>query len=298
MKKSFAFSAIIILLLFTSCTSSISKTIEVTPSQTVTATEDVYATRTMEASIKETANAATEIASNATATVVQATEESLQTLQAQETATSVSETQQAQRAATQEAKNLQATQTAAPLLTLVEELNDEGVLHSTTGRYFHLDNFTDSWAQINWYRREPTKFIVDNFVIKAHIDYESASRSANWYASGCGFTFREDREGDHYLIYPALDGYVYFLAVRYGELIYLGEAYYGQPETPAGSLDLMLVIEDDWIFAYINDVKTLIMQNIWFTEGTLGYSLTSGINTDFGTRCEFSNVELWMITSE
>ena len=297
MKKTLILSVILILVLLSSCSSAQPEPVEVTPSLTITATEDVSATRTMEASLQETANTATEI-SNTTATAVQATEESLQTLQAQETATSVSETQQAEKTATQEAVDLQATQTAAPMLTLVEELNDNGVLHSTTGRYFQLEDFKDSWAQINWYRREPTKFVVDNFVIRAHIEYESASRSANWYASGCGFTFREDRAGDHYLIYPALDGYVYFYAVRYGELLYLGEAYYGQPKTPAGSLDLMLVIEDDWIFAYINDVKTLIMQNIWFTEGTLGYSLTSGINTDFGTRCEFSNVELWMITSE
>ncbi len=235
-----------------------------------------------------------------TATVVAATEAA----QAHRTAMAVAKvTVAAERKATHtpaaEATRAQATAQAQPLQVRVEQIVTEGYLSRSAGAYARLDDFSDSWAQINWYQWLWTGYDPTDFVVRADFSWDSASDTANWFNSGCGFVFREaSRENlDHYVVYLGLDGVVYFLKARLGVLSDLASASAGRLAVPSGSAQFMLAVEGDRFTAYVNDQRVLTAHDGSMKAGLLNYTLLSGTNRDFGTRCEMTNVELWTLAA-
>ncbi|MCC7358866.1 MAG: hypothetical protein IT317_05285 [Anaerolineales bacterium] len=242
--------------------------------------------------------ATSEAKAEATAASVAGTEaaQAGRTATAQAQATAAAERKAARIAAAQ-ATRAQATAQAQPLAARVEAIVAEGYLNSSAGRYDRLDDFSDAWAQINWYQWLWTGYAPTDFVVRADFAWASASDTANWFNSGCGFVFREtSRENlDHYLVYLGLDGVVYFLKNRLGELTELASARAGRLDVPEGSAQFMLAVEADRFTAYVNDQRVLTAHDGSLKNGLLNYTLLSGTNRDYGTRCEMTNVELWTL---
>jgi serine/threonine protein kinase len=181
------------------------------------------------------------------------------------------------------------------IMPTLQYLQDQGVITNTSGTYHPLDDFNESWAQIGWYQYWDTGYGPENFVITAHTEWESASRIADWYASGCGFVFHETDVKNHYLIYLALDGNIYFKAYIAGEFRELGKAYAGKVEPVQGQADVMLAVEGSKITYFVNGKQVFQIENNELSSGSLEYTLVSGTNKDFGTRCKISNAELWVL---
>jgi hypothetical protein len=143
--------------------------------------------------------AATRLQNEARATAGQVTKEAEQLAATNQAATEVHLTMEAvAREATREAAIVEAlaeeTAQAQPLFDLVQELHSEGYLIRTGGTYYAIEDFDESWAQINWYSWWHTGYSPTNFVIRADASWDSASNKANWWNSGCGFVFREKDE--------------------------------------------------------------------------------------------------------
>ena len=194
-----------------------------------------------------------------------------------------------------------ATSTAQPLGAAVERLVSEGYLSQGQGRYESLLDFYREWAQINWYQWYDTGKAPTDFVVQAHVAWESASDTANWFNSGCGFVFREaPRDADnqalnHYLAYLGLDGVAYLVRQRNSEYLELGHAKYGRVDVPAGEATIMLAVEGESISFFVNDEHVITRQDGALASGGLSYTLLSGTNRDFGTRCEMTEVGLWWL---
>lgn len=188
-----------------------------------------------------------------------------------------------------------ATSQASSMLDHVTRLANDGYLSTTEGQYHMLPNFDESWAQINWYWFFPTGYMPTDFVIRAHVYWDVASRIPDWATTGCGFVFRENGIPDHYLTYLGLDGYVYFS--RYVKDIYalVGKDYYGKVDTPQGEADITLAVEGPWVTFLVNGEQVLRSQDYALTSGNLDYTLVSGTNKDYGTHCRMTDVELWVI---
>ena len=182
-----------------------------------------------------------------------------------------------------------------PIFTFVEELDQKDILQNIDGIFYELDDYEASWAQLNWYQWEPSDFAPVNFVLTASIQYESASTTANWADSGCGFVFRDTGDLNHYRALAALDGYVYLSGLQNGNWISLGRGYYGHAKLPAGSFEMAIVVEDDWITIYLDGEQMIRSQDSTHTEGFIGYTLASGTNKDFGTYCRLSDIDLWIL---
>lgn len=189
----------------------------------------------------------------------------------------------------------QSTAQAQPMLDLVTRLASEGYLTTTEGNFFNLIDFDESWAQLGWYWFFPTAFSPTDFVIRAHAEWDSASKTPDPWTTGCGFVFREDGIPNHYLTYLGLDGNVYFS--RYYKNIYalVGSNYYGDVGFPEGAADIVLAVEGNWITFLVNGEKVLRRQDDALSSGNLNYTLISGTNKDYGTHCRMTNVELWVI---
>lgn len=254
--------------------------------------------RTAEA--KDSSLAATRLQNEARATAGQVTKEAEQLAATNQAATEVHLTMEAvAREATWEAAIVEAlaeeTAQAQPLFDLVQELHSEGYLIRTGGTYYAIEDFDESWAQINWYSWWHTGYSPTNFVIRADASWDSASNKANWWNSGCGFVFREKDEYNFYAVQLALDGWVHLWRVVEDVEAPLGESYYGRVEVPSGEAEIMLVVEDTRITVFVNGDKVHSRQDSALPSGDLSLTLFSGINTGFGTRCRMTNIELWML---
>jgi len=194
-----------------------------------------------------------------------------------------------------EATHIQATAQAEPLAASVAELVEDGFLTRSDGRYAQADDFSESWAQINWYQWWWTGYAPSDFVVRAHFHWNSASDNANWFNSGCGFVFREEAEEpyDHYLAYLGLDGQVYIERARNGALTLLGTNYYGSVDIPEGEADFLLAVDGSRFTVYVNGARVLTAVDGGRSEGYLNYTLVSGTNRDYGTLCDITEVEIW-----
>jgi hypothetical protein len=250
------------------------------------------------AQAQETSEAAAQQENEARATVDRATEEAEQLAATNQAATQVHLTEEAvAQVATQEAAAVQtvtaATAQAQPMVDLVQQLYADGHLSRTDGTYFTLPDFDASWAQIGRYIWIPTGFSPTDFVIKADASWDSASDTANWWTSGCGFVFREDGVENHYLAYLGLNGRVYFFRNVNNVYATLGSSYYGKLDTHEGYAQIMLVVEGINITFFVDGEKVHTRQDQGLASGNLALTLLSGINTGFGTRCKMVNIELW-----
>ncbi|KAA3642270.1 MAG: hypothetical protein DWQ07_24865 [Chloroflexi bacterium] len=208
-------------------------------------------------------------------------------------------TQTEQQFIVNETATAEATARAEPMLELIQELYDDDYIQSTEGSYHQLDDFDESWAMLNYFDIWRTGFAPSDFIIRADVAWDSASDSANWFNSGCGFLYRLDRpENSFYLVFLTLDGYVNMQYWSPRAIRSLGFSYYGQLDLPSGNAEMVLVAQGSEMHVLINGklVHTRIDTNV--DKGELAYTLLSGTNAGFGTRCVFENVGLWELESD
>jgi hypothetical protein len=186
-----------------------------------------------------------------------------------------------------------ATAQARPMADLVQDLYAQGYIDRADGTFFSLADFAESWALINWYQYYPSDYSPVDFVIRADAAWESASDHANWDYSGCGFVFRETGDSNHYHAYLGLDGWVYMERYVTGEYASLGGSYYGDVDVPSGAAKIMLLADGTTFMFFVNGERVHVRTDTQHTEGFLSYAVSSGTNTDYGTRCEMTHVELW-----
>lgn len=187
----------------------------------------------------------------------------------------------------------QATAQAEEIANVAENLAEQGFLKNTDGTYSKIEDFNENWAQIGWYQWWNTGFEPDDFIIRAHTEWESASKTANWFDSGCGFVFRQEDEKNHYMIFLALDGNVYLKGYVDGVYKEFGKGYAGKIDHIKGGADVMLVVQGNRILYFVNDEKVLDRENGMLSSGKLALTLVSGTNKEYGTRCSITNIELW-----
>lgn len=192
--------------------------------------------------------------------------------------------------------DLAATQRYDEMYELVQELNESGYLTSTAGEYFELSDFEASMAMINYYEWYPTGRSATNFVFSAHFKWSTATKTPD--VSGCGVVFALQPNDDHYAVF--LDkSLLRFLRSSSGNNKRLGktsgtDAY--KFENP-DEADFKLVVDGNHAYVFVNDNKVVVYslaQNV-IMKGRLAFALRSGTNKGYGTRCEMTNVRLWVM---
>ncbi|GAP22194.1 hypothetical protein [Leptolinea tardivitalis] len=195
------------------------------------------------------------------------------------------------------------TQTAIPTLTptsesagmekLVKKLYEDKIITSTEGEYHHLDDFDEEWAQLYYYQWWYTDYSPSNFIIQADMEWESASKTANFGDSGCGFVYHTEDAGDHHATFLMMDGKVQTYRAVNNNWTTLKGGNAGRFNTPKDKAHMTLVVDNQWITVYVNEKKVVHFQDTKLQGGKLALTLASGTNKDFGTRCIMKNVELW-----
>ena len=194
--------------------------------------------------------------------------------------------------------DLAATQVYQDFYSQVEDYQNKGYIPSTEGAYSKLDDYSQSWAQINWFQWSVINRTVTNFVLNAHFRWSIATATPE--DSGCGFLFGLQSNKDYFAVF--LDrSRIVFLQHR----LALGKYAYEVGKTKGtgrvniagdpSEADFSLVINGHTGYVLIN--KDFIGQYSFAQdatmEGQLAYSMLSGTNKDYGTKCDVTNVQLW-----
>lgn len=188
--------------------------------------------------------------------------------------------------------NITATQQYADFFPIVLKYYDEGILPSLEGQYQFMGDYTDSSIDAGFYRWDLFENEVVNFIARADIVLNTAPAPAS--QSGCGFVF------DLYPNQPHLHRFIFLQ--RNGSAVFgtggrtYTTKYYAQLENPAEFTMLLVVhgqklrlnINDKEVIAY-NDMESDRVKQAW------GPALLAGSTQDFGTRCDFKNIEFWEI---
>ena len=193
--------------------------------------------------------------------------------------------------------NLQATQHANELSAEVESYYERGYLSTTEGEFTEFETFRYEWAQLGWYNWLPLPDSASDFFLSAHFRWDSASETSN--VSGCGFIFGLQPNNDHYAVF--LDRMqVYFLITDH-------ELGYSRPVSPTrgtgrvefeypAEADFTLIVRGAYAYVLANgeNVGEYTLSQSRALHGKLGLTVLSGTNRDYGTRCEMTNLHLWI----
>ena len=162
------------------------------------------------------------------------------------------------------------------------------------GSFLQMDDYSNTWAQIGWYRWTNTNYSPKDFLLTAHMAWESASKTPN--ESGCGITFRTQATKEHYVVFVLSTGYIEF-AINTDSFHSNGRQYYGQSANQ-GEADFSLTAIGNKIDVFINNkhISTYTGFQGKMLDGILGYTVLSGTNASYGTKCTITKGNLWMIT--
>jgi len=205
--------------------------------------------------------------------------------------------------------NLAATQQYETFLSLVQQYYDAGQVSTMNGKYYRLDDYSDELAMSYGFSWIPTGVRARNFIIRAEFDWEVANEINN---SGCGYIFRYWDEKDYALI--ALDAHhgTFLSFAEYKNDIY---GNFSVVYTKIGPIkkEIMpeigqnpyhaiftLIVNGSSIYTYVNDEffsEYRLSEEFPSSSGDLASMVLTGSINDFGTRCNITNAEAWIIST-
>jgi hypothetical protein len=171
---------------------------------------------------------------------------------------------------------------------------DKGYITATNGTLYDLQPFESAWAQLGWYQWEVTDEVDNDFVFAAHYKWESATNAAE--PSGCGLTFGIQSNQDHYAMFVDRSRIVFLMsrggtAYEVGKTSGSGRLDYSNPAEADVALG---VVADKAYVSVDNKFTTYTLSKDQSTRGEFGFSILSGTNRDFGTRCEVTDPVMWV----
>jgi hypothetical protein len=193
--------------------------------------------------------------------------------------------------------NLAATERAEELNAEVQAYFDKGYLTTTEGSFRELEDFSYDWAQLGWYNWLPLRDSASDFFLSGHFKWDSAFKNSD--ISGCGFIFGLQPNKDHYAVF--LDRMkVFFLITDHT----LGFSKPVSPTRGTGTVkfdypaeaDFTLIVKGAYAYVLVNGevVAEYTLAQSRLSEGGIGLTVLSGTNRDYGTRCEMTNLRLWL----
>ena len=197
--------------------------------------------------------------------------------------------------------NLAATQRMEDFNSQTESFFEKGYLTTAAGKIKEIDDFAYDWAQLGWYNWLPLGENTSDFYLSAHMKWSSAYRSAD--TSGCGFIFAIQENGDHYAVF--LDqSQILFLnsdqSSGYSRAVGLtrgtGRVQFDNPADSPQEADFTIIVNGTYTYVLVNDevVGEYTLAKSKVLRGDVGLSLLSGTNKDYGTRCEMTDIRVWI----
>lgn len=191
--------------------------------------------------------------------------------------------------------HLEETVQATPMSGLIENISEIGIITSTQGTYYKIPDFEDHWAFRGYYDFSLTDQIVSDFVLKSAVEWKSSGTNVDYWSAGCGFIFRLNARGDHYLAFLGSDGRVYLYLAMNHTLEKIGSGRFYDGVVLSGNANLLLTSQAGRIKLFVNNAQVVDVLDNSLSTGYLGHAIVSGTNLDFGTSCRMTETDLWKL---
>ncbi len=193
--------------------------------------------------------------------------------------------------------NRVATQRAEKLNAEVQSYFDKGYLTTTDGSFKELEDFSYDWAQLGWYNWLPLGESASDFFMSGHFKWTSAYQNSD--ISGCGFIFSLQENDDHYAVFLDRSKVFFLITDRargfsrpVGTTRGTGRVKFDYP----AEADFTLIVKGNYAYVLVDGevVGEYTLAQSRPMLGNLGLTVLSGTNRDYGTRCEMTNLHLWV----
>lgn len=197
--------------------------------------------------------------------------------------------------------NLAATQRMEGFNAETQSYLDAHYITSLDGKVKEFEDFSYDWAQLNWYNWLSLGEKAADFYISAHFKWSNAYRQAN--PSGCGFLFAIQDNGDHYAVFLDRSRIIFLDAdhrAEYSRAVGLssgtGRVKFDNPADNPVEADFTVIVKGTQTYVLVDGklIGTYLLSTFRDLDGEIGLSVLSGTNKDFGTRCEMTNIHVWI----
>lgn len=192
--------------------------------------------------------------------------------------------------------NLAATQKVDERQAVLQKYVDAGYIDGTAGKFEELNDFHEEWAQLRWYQWWPIHSagrLYGDLVFHGQFQWQTALRTSD--LSGCGIVFGVQPNSDHYAVFVDRTR-IAFMMSR-GDKVYQVGKTSGSGrlsiEEPAQA-DVTVIVKGETSYVLVNGEATkYTLSQDQSSRGEFAYSLLSGTNKDYGTRCEITDAYIW-----
>ena len=190
--------------------------------------------------------------------------------------------------------DLTATEQFESFQPLVQEYFDNGYIPSTNGFYYPLEDFTISDASVGYFKWQSSGKQAVDFILRTHINMSTAGNASS--KTGCGIAFRT-LLSSFSLATVHQDGRAYFARNESGnpDQGFRGQVW-GRVSNPV-ELDFLLVVNQNNIRLFVDGKQVLEYEDQLppLLSSDVSFAVLAGSYEDYGSRCEFTDSELWIV---
>jgi hypothetical protein len=190
---------------------------------------------------------------------------------------------------------------------LLETFRKDGSLTFQAGKVIPVDDFSESMAQIGWYRWWTFDDIdpLADYVILSHIKWQYPDEYKMEVAGSCGFVMRLV-DNDRHVIFllnttntmslnqMTVNGYaradIRSSWIQFNRQIRTREK--------SGEADIAIVAEKERISLYIDGYKDSEWIVARTAAGKIGYMIMSDTNMGYGIKCSFSDTRIYPLSEK
>lgn len=188
--------------------------------------------------------------------------------------------------------NLIATQQYEAFVSRLQKYVDAKYISSTKGTYQSLGDHSLSLAKQGGYQTEMNGVDVKNFIVRSDVTLQAASRTSA--RSGCGFVFSRFEFkplGDaQIMLFLGQNGTAYNVLSGYE----FNSNHYNTIPNPA-EVELTLIVDGVTAHLLVNDREMIKWAPLKDITTDWGFAVISGSNEDYGSKCDFKNIDYWVI---
>jgi len=190
--------------------------------------------------------------------------------------------------------NIALTKQHDDFFSLLESFEAKGYVDTSIGETTILNPFKEEWAQMDWFRWWTFDFVAKDFLFKSHFEWSSALSTPE--ESGCGIVFGIQENGDYYVVF--VDANRILFMRKKGDYLYEIGKTRGSGRTDFGNpaeTDFVIAVKGQKAYISVDgEITEYTLSVDQTTEGHFGYSILSGTNRDYGTRCEITDSMIWI----
>ncbi len=193
---------------------------------------------------------------------------------------------------------LMKTQDAKPMAELIESLYSNGYITIQQGTFTRLSDFSEQWAKLDWYQywyQGDKKYA--NFVLSFTAKMQSASDKANWHHAGCGVVFRHVDNDNHMFLIIAQNGIMSLRKRIKDNVSIVRDSKKYSSQIPVEKVYVNMVVDGMNVVLLADGTPILETRDSHLgstlSQGRLAFSVMSGTNKGYGTRCTMSDIWLW-----